>query len=48
MNPRPSFEEWLVEQDYDKLLWEYKQVLKELLDKNKPEDKNINQTAATM
>ena len=48
MNPRPTFEEWLVEQDYDKLLWEYKQVLKELLDKNKPEDKNINQTATTM
>ena len=36
MNPRPTFEEWLVEQDYDKLLWEYKQVLKELLDKKKP------------
>ena len=48
MNPRPTFEEWLVEQDYDKLLWEYKQVLKELLYKNKPEDKNINQTATTM
>ena len=28
MNPRPSLEEWLVEQDYDKLLWEYKQALK--------------------
>ena len=27
MNPRPSFEEWLAEQDYDKLLWEYKQLL---------------------
>ena len=24
MNPRPDFEEWLIEQDYDKLLWEYK------------------------
>jgi len=45
MNPRPIFEEWLVEQDYDKLLWEYKQVLKELLDKKKPEDKISNQTA---
>ena len=45
MNPRPTFEEWLVEQDYDKLLWEYKQVLKELLDKNKPGDKISNQTA---
>ena len=44
-NPRPTFEEWLVEQDYDKLLWEYKQVLKELLDKRKPEDKISNQTA---
>ena len=44
-NPRPTFEEWLVEQDYDKLLWEYKQVLKELLDKKKPEDKISNQTA---
>ena len=45
MNPRPIFEEWLVEQDYDKLLWEYKQVLKELLYKKKPEDKISNQTA---
>ena len=27
-NPRPTFEEWLVEQDYDKVLCEYKQVLK--------------------
>ena len=36
MNPRPSFEEWLMEQDYDKLLWEYKQVLKDMLEsKNK-------------
>ena len=42
MTPRPSFEEWLVEQDYDKLLWEYKQVLKEMLDKKKPEDKCKN------
>ena len=47
MNPRPNFEEWLVEQDYDKLLWEYKQVLKELLDKKKSEEKNSNQTATT-
>ena len=45
MNPRPIFEEWLVEQDYDKLLWEYKQVWKELLDKKKPEYKISNQTA---
>jgi hypothetical protein len=29
MNPRPRFEEWLAEQDYDKLLWEYKQLLKD-------------------
>ena len=35
MKPRPNFEEWLVEQDYDKLLWEYKQVLQEILDKKK-------------
>ena len=33
MNPRPIFEVWLVEQGYDKLLWEYKQALKELLGK---------------
>ena len=47
MNPRPNFEEWLVEQDYDKLIWEYKQlkydkllrkytqVVNKLLDKKK-------------
>ena len=41
MNPRPTFEEWLVEQDYDKLLWEYKQVLKELLDKRNQKIKSV-------
>jgi len=30
MNPRPNFEEWLKEQDYDTLLWEYKKVLEEI------------------
>ena len=29
MNPRPGFEEWLSEQDHDKLLSEYKQLLKD-------------------
>ena len=35
MNPRPDFEEWLMEQDYDKLLWEYKKLLKEILERKK-------------
>ena len=35
MNPRPSFEEWLVEQGYDKSVWEYKQILNEILYINK-------------
>ena len=30
MNPRPNFEEWLKEQDYDTLLWEYKKMLEEI------------------
>ena len=29
LTQRPRFEEWLAEQDYDKLLWEYKQLLKD-------------------
>ena len=35
MNPRPDFEEWLKEQDYDKLLWEYKKVLEDILQKRR-------------
>ena len=30
MDDKPEFESWLTEQDYDKLLWEYKQLLKEI------------------
>ena len=35
LKERPEFEEWLMEQDYDKLLWEYKKILEEILHKNK-------------
>ena len=42
MVPRPKFEEWLMEQDYDKLLWEYKKVLEEII-----ENKKVNEIQST-
>ena len=38
MNPRPNFEEWLKEQGYDTLLWEYKKVLDEKQNNDKQEE----------
>ena len=35
---RPNFEEWLTEQDYDTLLWEYKETLKEILNITKVDE----------
>ena len=34
METKPGFEEWLMNQDYDKMLWEYKELLEYIL-KNK-------------
>ena len=42
VSEKPNFEEWLTEQDYDTLLWEYKQLLKEILERKK-----CNDTATT-
>ena len=41
MNPRPDFEEWLKEQDYDKLLWEYKKVLEDILQREELEEQEF-------
>ena len=42
MNPRPDFEEWLMKQDYNKLLWEYKKVLEQII-----ENKQVNEIEST-
>ena len=31
---RPDFEHWLLKQDYDTLIWEYKQLFKEMVELN--------------
>ena len=31
LNPKPEFENWLTEQDYETLLWEYKSLFSEIL-----------------
>ena len=33
LSEKPNFEEWLTEQDYDTLLWEYTELFKELLER---------------
>ena len=38
MENKAEFESWLLEQDYDKLLWEYKELLKEILDRKRNND----------
>ena len=35
LNERPEFEEWLMEQDYDKHVWEYKKIREEILNRKK-------------
>ena len=37
--PRPSFDEWLIKQGYDKMLWEYGPLFKEPLE----QQTNLNQ-----
>ena len=32
LSERPKLEDWLMEQDYDTLLWEYKKIVEELLE----------------
>ena len=38
MENKPEFESWLLEQDYDKLFWEYKELSKEILDRKRNND----------
>ena len=33
--PKPEFEEWLLNQEYDKLLWEYKHLLNEIIERKR-------------
>jgi len=35
LKDKPDFEDWLMEQDYDTLLWEYKEILKEIIEKKR-------------
>ena len=41
LKPKPEFEDWLMEQDYDTLLWEYKKLLSEILEQKKAENYEI-------
>ena len=38
LDNKPDFEDWLMEQDYDTLLWEYKELLKDILERNRNGD----------
>ena len=35
MSPKPEFETWLMEQDYETLLWEYKVLFNEILQRTR-------------
>ena len=39
LETKPEFEDWLMEQDYDTLLWEYKELLKDILERRLNGDK---------
>ena len=43
---KPTFEDWLMKQDYNTLLWEYKKTFEELLNKNK-ELNNASSSSST-
>ena len=42
---RPDFEHWLVKQDYDTLLWEYKQLFNEMVSIQDVLNNQIQQTS---
>ena len=42
LNERPDFEEWLMEQEYDKLVWEYKKILEGILHRKNNETQSTN------
>ena len=38
MEKKPEFEDWLMDQDYEKLVWEYKELLKEIIERKRNND----------
>ena len=43
MIPKPDFEEWLQNQEYDKLLWEYKKLLDEIIERKRKAKERWNE-----